>query len=305
MKRLLVALGLVLLVAQPLFATFSIVAFDRETGELGIATASRYFAVGATVPWAEADIGAIATQAAVNAGYGRQGLQLLREGLTAQQALDRLLDQDEFPGKEGRQIAIIDAGGNIAVHTGIRALEWKGHRKAATYSVQGNILVGPEVLDAMVRAFEDTPGELAERLYAALKAGDDAGGDRRGRQSASMLVVRKLGGRTVNDDRYVFVNVDDHPQPMVELRRLLDMNLLQNSFTEFYTALEEQNTEALTPFAQKVVKYASENVDGQLMAGTAHYYLEEKDEAVLSLRRARELDPSYFELMWSFAVLVT
>jgi uncharacterized Ntn-hydrolase superfamily protein len=225
---IILAVCLVLFTARPATATFSIVAIDPRNGDLGIAVASRYFAVGAVVPWAEADVGAVATQATVNVGYGPRALELMKAGLTAQEVLDRLLEEDSFPGKSGRQIAIVDGKGNIAVFTGSGAADWKGHRKGDTYSVQGNILAGPEVLEAMSRAFEGATGELPEKLYAALKAGEDAGGDRRGRQSASMLVVRKNGGRNVNNDRYVFINVDDHPDPMTELRRLLTIQMSLN-----------------------------------------------------------------------------
>src|SRR5436853_7288578 len=210
MQKLIFLMALVLFAAAPAMATFSIVAFDPGNGDLGIAVASRYFAVGAVVPWAEADVGAAATQANVNVGYGPRALELLKTGLTAQQVVDKLLDQDKFPGKGGRQIAVVDAKGNIAVWTGSEAPDWHGHRKGPTYSVQGNRLAGPQVLEAMSRAFERARGDLAEKLYAALKAGDEAGGDRLGRQSASMLVVRKRGGRNTNNDRYVFINVDDH-----------------------------------------------------------------------------------------------
>jgi uncharacterized Ntn-hydrolase superfamily protein len=225
MKRLSLVILLSLLAATPAMATFSIVAIDPRNGDLGVAVASRYFAVGAVVPWAEANVGAVATQAAVNVGYGPQALELLKTGLTAQQVLDKVLQLDTFAGKDSRQLAIVDAKGNVAVFTGPRANDWKGHQKGSTYSVQGNILVGQKVLDAMSRAFENTRGELASRLYAALKAGDDVGGDRRGRQSASILVVRKGGGRNINNDRYVFLNVDDHPDPMKELGRLLDIQM--------------------------------------------------------------------------------
>ena len=220
-----VAFVLVLLSAAPASATFSIVAFDPATGDLGVAVASRVFGVGNHVPWAEAGIGAVATQAAMNGGYGPRGLELLRQGHTAQQVLDRLLAEDKFERLEGRQVAIIDAKGNIAVHTGAAANEWKGHIKGATYTVQGNILAGPHVAQAMARAFENATGELAERLYAALKAGDDAGGDRRGRQSASILVVRKGGGSSLNNDRLCYINVDDNSDPLLELGRLVPLQL--------------------------------------------------------------------------------
>jgi len=177
------------------------------------------------VPWAEAGVGAVATQANVNVGYGPRALELLRQGRTAKEVLDQLLAEDKFEGKDGRQVAIIDGKGAIAAYTGPNAPTWAGDLQGKTWSAQGNILVGPQVVEAMGRAFEETHGELAERLFAALKAGDAAGGDARGKQSASMLVVRKQGGRNTNNDRYIYINVDDNPQPFPELRRLLDMNL--------------------------------------------------------------------------------
>lgn len=218
-----------LLLALPLAAadvhTFSIVGYDPVNQDWGVAVASKYFSVGAVVPWAEAGTGAVATQANVNVGYGPRGLELLRQGLEAKDVLAKLLAEDAFEGKDGRQVAIIDRHGNIAAFTGPKAPEWAGDRQGKTWSAQGNILVGPQVIEAMGRAFESTSGELAEKLFAALKAGDDAGGDRRGRQSASLLVVRRGGGRNINNDRYVYLNVDDNPQPIPELRRLLDINL--------------------------------------------------------------------------------
>src|SRR5712691_12609904 len=236
MKRFFAA-GVLLVLASPLLgddhpvlklptvSTFSIVAIDPANGDMGVAVASRYFSVGSVVPWALAGVGAVATQANVNVGYGPRGIDLLRQGLSAQEVLKKLLEEDTFEGKDGRQVAIIDAHGIIAAYTGPQAPHWAGDRQGKTWSAQGNILVGPQVPEAMGRAFESTEGELAEKLYAALKAGDDAGGDARGRQSASILVVRKGGGRNINNDRYVYINVDDNPQPFPELRRLLDLNL--------------------------------------------------------------------------------
>jgi uncharacterized Ntn-hydrolase superfamily protein len=205
--------------------TFSIVAYDSVNGDWGVAVASRYFSVGSVVPWAEAGVGAIATQANVNVGYGPRGLELLRQGLAAKEVLAKLLAEDQFPPTDGRQVAIIDRNGNIAAYTGPNAPKWAGDRQGRNWTAQGNILVGPQVPEAMGKAFEATEGELAEKLFAALKAGDDAGGDSRGKQSASILVVRRGGGRNINNDRYVYINVDDNPQPIPELRRLLDMNL--------------------------------------------------------------------------------
>src|ERR1043166_731120 len=189
-------------------STFSIVAYDPVNHDWGVAVASRYFSVGAVVPWAEAGVGAVATQANVNVGYGPRGIELLKSGLSAKEVIDRLLAEDKFEGKDGRQVAVADAKGNIAAYTGPKAPTWAGDRQGKNWSAQGNILVGAQVPEAMGKAFEATQGELAEKLFAALKAGDDAGGDSRGRQSASMLVVRKGGGRNTNNDRYIYINVD-------------------------------------------------------------------------------------------------
>jgi len=223
---------------MPTVSTFSIVAIDPQNGDLGIAVASRYFSVGSVVPWAMAYVGAVATQANVNVGYGQQAIDLLRQGLTAPEVLKKIMAEDKFEGKDGRQIAIVDAKGNIDAYTGSKAPNWAGDRQGKTWSAQGNILVGPQVPEAMGKAFESTQGELAEKIYAALKAGDAAGGDARGKQSASMLVVRKRGGRNINNDRYVYINVDDNPRPFEELRRLLDLNLAYNYGDAMYKALE-------------------------------------------------------------------
>ena len=297
MKRLFFLLVLMLMPFGTAYATFSIVAIDPATGELGVAVASRYFAVGAVVPWAEAGVGAVATQANVNVGYGPRALELLRQGLTAQQVLDRLLAEDAFDGKGGRQIAIVDAKGNVAVLTGSEAQDWKGHKQGATYSAQGNILVGPHVVEAMGRAFENTRGELAERLYAALKAGDDAGGDRRGRQSASILVVRKRGGRNTNNDRYVFINVDDHPEPMQELRRLLNLQLMINHSGRVGALLRENKFPEALASAERVAHYAPNNPDAHLSLGFIAYLAGEPEQALRAFRRAKELNPD-FQRAW-------
>ena len=164
----------------PTVSTFSIVAIDPQTGEMGVAVASRYFSVGSVVPWAMADVGAVATQANVNVGYGQQAIDLLRQGLTAPEVLKKILADDKFEGKDGRQVAIVDAKGNVAAYTGPNAPKWAGDRQGKTWSAQGNILVGAQVPEAMGKAFDATQGELAEKLFAALKAGDAVGGDARG-----------------------------------------------------------------------------------------------------------------------------
>jgi uncharacterized Ntn-hydrolase superfamily protein len=299
MKKLLLVLTLLLVPALPASATFSIVAIDPVTGDLGIAVASRYFAVGAVVPWADAGVGAVATQAGVNVGYGPRALELLRQGLTAQQVMDKLFAEDTFPGKDGRQIAIVDAKGNIAVVTGDAANAWRGHVKGKTWSAQGNILVGQHVVEAMGRAFDATNDELAEKLYAALKAGDDAGGDSRGRQSASILVVRKAGGRNTNNDRYVFVNVDDHQDPLGELRRLMNLQMTINHGGAVNRALTASDFPKALLSAEKLAGYSPLDPATHVRAGFIAYLAGQRDRASAAFARAKQLTlPAQFKTLW-------
>ncbi len=208
-------------------STFSIVARDPDNGDLGIAVQSKFPAVGAIVPWAKANVGAIATQAWANAAYGPDGLEYLSEGKSVEETLNLLLGQDQ--GSDHRQVGIVDGSGEVAVHTGSECMEWAGHVVGDGYCCQGNILTGPDVVGDMSKAYEDKSGDLIDKLFAALKAGQAAGGDRRGKQSAAILVVREAGGYEGGNDRYVDVRVDDHPYPIRELERifnLYDMTLL-------------------------------------------------------------------------------
>jgi len=305
MKQLLLAV-LLLLVAStlavpqslPPVATFSIVAIDPQTGDLGVAVASRYFSVGSVVPWAMADVGAVATQADVNVGYGQQAIDLLRQGLTAQEVLKKLLADDKFPGKDGRQVGIVDAKGNVAGYTGPNAPKWAGDRQGKTWSAQGNILVGPQVPENMGKAFESTQGELAEKLFAALKAGDAAGGDARGRQSASMLVVRKLGGRNTNNDRYVYINVDDNPDPFTELRRLLDQNLAYNYGDQTFKAIDANNMEKARTAAQKAITYAPNSFGSHMRLAFIDYLVGDKAASLDEFAKAKAMNPNNFDKQW-------
>lgn len=300
--RILIALALTLAAAPPAFATFSIVAFDPATGDVGVAVASRVFAVGNHVPWAEAGVGAVATQAAMNGGYGPRGLELLRQGLTAQQVVDRLLAEDQFDRKDGRQVAVVDAKGNVAVYTGPTASEWRGHIMGPHFSVQGNILAGPHVAAAMVKAFESTQGELAERLYAALKAGDDAGGDRRGRQSASILVVRKGGGSSLNNDRLCYINVDDNPDPLLELGRLLPLQLAWSLGGKRGPLVQQGKLAEAMALADKLVRWAPKSGAHRIHQGFLAYLTGNKTKAIESFTRARELDPNGYRSSFDNAV---
>jgi len=209
-------------VPSKLAHTFSIVARDRATGQLGVAVQSHWFSVGREVCWAEPGVGAVATQSLVEVSYGPLGLAGMRRGLTASQALAELLAADE--GRELRQVAMVDARGHVAVHTGRQCMADAGHELGATFSVQANIMANPRVWPAMANAYRVARGELAERLLEALDAAQAAGGDLRGRQSAALLVVG--GERCVEPWSGVLVElrVEDHPQPLVELRRLLTLH---------------------------------------------------------------------------------
>lgn len=204
----------------PAFGTFSIVAADPATGEIGVAVQSRIVAVGAVVPHAAAGVGAVATQAWANPRYGPLGLSALSGGLSPETSLERLVSAD--PLRERRQAAILAPSGRAAVFTGNECLDWAGGRVGPNYAVQGNILAGPEVVAAMAEGFEAALGTLSTRLLAALRAGQQAGGDRRGMQSAALLVVREGWGYGGGNDRYRDLRVDEHDSPIEELERVLE-----------------------------------------------------------------------------------
>ena len=201
--------------------TFSIVARSADGTQWGVAVASKFLAVGAAVPAAHFGAGAIATQAFANLGYKRAGLHMLNRGMSAQDVIDTLTGEDE--GRDQRQVGIVDRAGNAGTFTGKDCNDWAGGRTGEGYAAQGNILTGPEVVDALADAFEGNAGPLAHRLYQALLAADRAGGDRRGRQSAALYVVSDKGGYGGGSDGLVDVRVDDHEDPVPELGRLLDL----------------------------------------------------------------------------------
>jgi uncharacterized Ntn-hydrolase superfamily protein len=204
--------------------TFSIVASDPKDNSYGVAVASKFLAVGSIVSWAKSEVGAIATQAHVKIAFGPDGLQMLERGRSASEVLSALISDD--PGAETRQLAIVDAHGGVAAHTGIKCHEWAGHLIGDHFSCQGNILVGSETLEAMETSFVSTEGELSDRLIAALEAGDAAGGDSRGKQSAAILVVKPGGGYGGDTDLYLDLRVDDHQDPVNKLSRLVEMHHL-------------------------------------------------------------------------------
>jgi uncharacterized Ntn-hydrolase superfamily protein len=235
-------------------STFSIVAWDRETGDLGCAVASRVLGVGCVVPWLEAGTGAIATQSYANTSYGPEGLKLLREGLSPEEVIAKLTGPDGE--REFRQVGIVDAKGRTATYTGKRCIDWAGGKTGDAFAAQGNILVSAATVDAMASAFAGAKGELAERLMTALEAGDRAGGDSRGRQSAAIAVARKGGGYGGFNDRYVDLRVEDHADPVGELRRLLDIELGKDPLARARRlAREGHAAEAITVLQEAIVRY--------------------------------------------------
>src|SRR6058998_1154827 len=193
---------------SPVVATYSIAACDLDAGQWGVATQSKFLAVGSVVPWAVPRVGAIATQAYANPRYGPDGLRLLRDGLSAEEVVERLTAADD--GRDERQLGIVDAEGRSASYTGSRCLDWAGHRTGPCYAAQGNILVSAETVDAIAVTFESSSGPLVERLLDCLDAAQAAGGDRRGQQSAALLIVERDGGYASLSDELVDLRVDDH-----------------------------------------------------------------------------------------------
>lgn len=206
----------------PLVSTYSIAACDLERGQWGVATQSMFLAVGAVVPWAEPGAGAVATQAYANPRYGPDGLALLRQGLAAEEVVRRLTEADD--GRDERQLGVVDSAGRGATYTGSACLDWAGGRAGDAYAAQGNILVSKDTVDALADSFEASTVVLAERLIEALAAAQEAGGDKRGHQSAALLVVERDGGYAGLSDSLVDLRVDDHEAPIEELRRLYGLH---------------------------------------------------------------------------------
>ncbi|WP_221567751.1 DUF1028 domain-containing protein [Alkalihalobacillus sp. TS-13] len=211
-------------IPKDLVATFSIVGFDPETEELGIAVQSKFIGVGSVVPWAKAGVGAVATQSFANTSYGPKGLEHMASGKSAEETIRLLTEKDEQ--RELRQVGIVDAKGNPATFTGKECYDWAGGRTGKHYAAQGNILVNQETVDQMGAAFESTTGTLAQCLLTALNAGQHAGGDSRGKQSAALLIVKDKGGYGGYNDRSIDLRVDDHKEPIKELIRIHDLHQL-------------------------------------------------------------------------------
>lgn len=277
--------------------TYSIVAVDSATGEIGVAVQSHWFSVGSVVTWAEPGVGAVATQSFVEPGYGPRGLALMRSGLSAPAALSALLAAD--PESQVRQVAMIDARGRVAAHTGSRNIPAAGHRIGRGYSVQANLMRSAAVWPAMAEAFERSRGDLAERLLVALEAGERAGGDIRGRQSAALVVVSGDRSRPPWEKIYD-LRVEDSPEPLVELRRLLRVARAYRAATEgdnFMTA--GQVDSAMAAYSRAALLLPDSATNGELVywQAVALLGLGREEEAVPLFRRAFAQDTSWIELL--------
>ncbi|MGZ3925240.1 MAG: DUF1028 domain-containing protein [Flavisolibacter sp.] len=304
MKRLLLFLLLictkslfaqVFQIKDPLAHTFSIVARDPQTGEMGVAVQSHWFSVGTSVSWAEAGVGAVATQSFVNKSFGIRGLNLLRNGLSAQQALDSLLSTDE--GREVRQVAIIDSKGNVATHTGKLCIDYAGHIKGDNFSVQSNMMLTNKVPGAMASAFEKSAGKpLAERMILALEAGQGAGGDIRGRQSAAIIVVPGKTEGKPWDERTVDLRVDDNPQPIQELHRLYNVQVAYQHMNNGDLAVEKNDMAKAMNEYNAAMKMFPQNLEMQYWTAITLANNKQVDKALPVLKKVFDKDPNWKEL---------
>ncbi|MDH3270281.1 MAG: DUF1028 domain-containing protein [Gemmatimonadota bacterium] len=274
--------------ADDYLATFSIIALDRATGELGMGVQSKAFAAGNRAMTAKGGVAIVAHQASANPMYGPMSIELIERGYTPEEALDQLVRGDE--GRDRRQNAVIDIEGRTAAWTGSGASDWKGHRCGADFCAQGNILVGPEVVDAMVASFESSSGPLAERLMDALDAAQAAGGDARGMQSGALLVVAPRV-RDGFSDRVVDIRVDDHRKPLAELRRILELQRSGELLREVGAFVDADDLESALELASAARDTSPENDNAWVALAAVQLRMGQRGEALASLRRAVELNP--------------
>ncbi len=271
--------------------TYSIVARDPKTGELGVAVQSHWFAIGPLVPWAESGVGAVATQSFVDASYGPLGLSLMKAGRTAPDALKGLLAADE--NREVRQVAMIDATGKVAVHTGTKCIPMAGHKVGTNYSVQANLMLSEQVPSAMAQAFEAAQGDLAERLLLALEAAQRVGGDIRGKQSAAMIIVAGKPTGKPWQDRVFDLRVDDNPEPVAELRRLVLLNRAYNLMNEGDLAVERKDPEAALKAYAGAEALVPDNAEMVYWHAVALVSMKRVDESLPLFAKVFRLDPNW------------
>ncbi len=276
-------------------STFSIVARDPNTNELGVAVQSHYFSVGSAVPWAKFGVGAVATQSFVELGYGPKGLRLLARGVPPAKALRQLVTAD--PKREVRQVAFLDARGRVAAWTGSGCIAHAGHAIGRNYSAQGNLLASPKVWGAMAATFERTRGSLAERLVSALEAGQKAGGDARGMQSAALLIVGPPERGKPWTERKTDLRVEDHPSPIVELRRLVTLQRAYTFGDRAEQAAVDGNPRRAEADYARAVGLASDNDELLFWRGAMRMRLGRKDAAVADVRQAVRINPRWLALL--------
>lgn len=270
-------------------ATFSIVGRDPITNELGVAVASRFFAVGSVVPWAEANVGAVATQSFANTSFGWRGLELLRLGLDPEETINLLLRTDDNPEK--RQLGIVSADGKSATYTGSECISWAGGRNGLNYAIQGNILTGESVVTSMEKVFLETTGTLAERLYAALLAGDKEGGDSRGKQSAALIIVKEGAGYGGYTDLAIDIRVDDHPEPFQELGRLLQIAQVNYAWNEGWTLFTRKDYQHALPAIERAANLAPDNAEVLYDLALIRLAAGQTEKCLQALQKAIALNP--------------
>ncbi|HLL76378.1 MAG TPA: DUF1028 domain-containing protein [Pyrinomonadaceae bacterium] len=271
--------------------TYSIVARDQKTGELGVAVQSHWFSVGTVVAWAEAGVGAVATQSFVDPSYGKLGLDLMRAGRGAPDSLKALVAGDE--GRDVRQVAMIDSAGRVSAHTGAKCIEAAGHHVGKDYSVQANLMLSEKVWPAMAQAFEKAEGDLAARMLAALEAAEAAGGDIRGKQSAALVVVSGKPTGRAWADRLFDLRVDDHPEPLKELRRLVTLQRAYNHMNAGDLAVERKDNEAALREYGAAERLVPDNLEMTYWHAVALVNMNRTDEALPLFRRVFVADPNW------------
>jgi uncharacterized Ntn-hydrolase superfamily protein len=274
--------------------TYSIVARDATTGELGVAVQSHWFSVGSTVTWAEAGVGAVATQSFVNPAYGPRGLELMKSGLSAAQALEALLLVDD--GRDVRQVAFVDAAGTVAAHTGAKCIESAGHHVGEGYSVQSNMMLNDRVVPAMAAAYEAAEGDLATRLLAALAAAQGVGGDIRGQQSAAILIVKGEGSGQPWADRVLELRIEDHPTPIAELGRLLGVHRAYEHMNAGDLAVEHGDLDGAMAEYGRAAALLPGNLEVQYWAAVTLATSGKLEQAMPIFREVFAADPNWIEL---------
>jgi len=279
---------------EPLTHTFSIVAYDQQNEQIGVAVQSHWFSVGSIVSWAEPGVGAVATQSLVNVSFGPRALELLKKGTSPQQALQELINSDQ--GRDFRQLAIIDANGCVATYTGEKCIADAGHITGKNYSVQANMMLNKEVVPAMSKAFEQSSGPLAERMLAALQAAQKAGGDIRGQQSAAILIVRAKSTGKIWEDRLIDLRVEDHPNAVKELARVLAVFRAYEHMNNGDLAIEKGDEKAALQEYGAAEKMFPKNTEMKFWHAVALVNIGKVDSALPIFKKIFAKDKNYIEL---------